>query len=143
MEWIDVGPIEELVENQPALRKADVELYIGYYDDAGAFLSGHYVTLYGLDAAKLFFVDPAGDHGGRIDGAIDAKIDYTFNAALKQLVLGPYAGTPKDAKARIDFAFAEAPKGVPEPATWAMMLLGFGVLAIRLRHVSAARRARA
>jgi hypothetical protein len=31
--------------------------------------------------------------------------------------------------------------GVPEPATWAMMLIGFGAIGLRIRHRSGATRA--
>jgi hypothetical protein len=49
------------------------------------------------------------------------------------------AGGSYTAASGTDYAVAPAPNSVPEPATWAMMLLGFGVLggAMRLRRKSA------
>ncbi|PZQ55240.1 MAG: hypothetical protein DI570_22160, partial [Phenylobacterium zucineum] len=118
--------------------KEDVELFIGYYEGE-KFLGGHYVTLYALSDLKLSFVDPGGldgKDGGKIDGATDESINYAFNDALKQLLLTGYDGTPAGAQARIDFAFAESP--APEPAVWALMLMGLGATGLCLRRRSPA-----
>ena len=115
-------------------KKHDVELFIDYFDEAtGKSVGGHYVTLYDIGDLKLSFVDPGGDHFGATDGALDVTVDYAFSGTAKRIVLSGYRGTPKGAKARIDFAFGESAKGVPEPAAWAVMLLGFGVVGASLR----------
>lgn len=120
-------------------KKHDVELFIDYFNETtGKSVGGHYVTLYAIGDAKLSFVDPGGDHFGATDGALDVTVDYAFNDGAKRIVLSGYRGAPKGATARIDFAFGEAPKGVPEPAAWALMLLGFGLLGAGLRARRAA-----
>lgn len=112
--------------------REDVELFIGYYDQDGKSVGGHYVTLYALSDLKISFVDPGGVEGGSMTGATDESINYTFNDGIKQLLLTGYDGTPNGAQARIDFAFAESP--APEPATWAMMVLGFGLMGAGIRR---------
>jgi hypothetical protein len=125
--------------------REDVELYLGFYDANGnALTNGHYVTLYGISDDTLSFVDPGGDSGDTTTGATDEKIKFNFDSTLKQLVLSGYEGLPEGvASAHVNFAFSESP--TPEPAAWAMMITGFGLvgLAARRRRAPAAAALRA
>jgi len=86
-----------------------------------------------LDAGEQFVIDTSGGYGGNIHYALTPYSGGQFFLNL---------GVPSDYTAccRISLAFQtfiEAPKGggaVPEPASWAMLLLGFGALGGVLRR---------
>jgi hypothetical protein len=107
--------LPELQQNE------DVELLLGFYDDMGARVGGHYVTLYGIsggtDPQNLSFVDPNG-------GVNQANIGYTVVGGVIQLAdYGP-AGTTT----RIDAAVAESP--IPEPGTLFLLFAAVPIILI-------------
>lgn len=105
-----------------------------------AFLTGDTYTITGdLTGTTTFFAGSASDvqasgaYGPNWTSSAWSKIafnvgpgSYTFN------ITGPgQAGTPAGLALRLDTILA-AP--VPEPATWAMMLLGFGAIGASMRR---------
>jgi len=60
-----------------------------------------------------------------------------FNGALGagtySVWLQEISPTPQGTNPRLPFSFAFIVSGVPEPSTWAMMLLGFGAMGLALR----------
>jgi len=116
----------------------DVEMFITFDKADGKPDGGHYVTLYDITKDTLSFVDPgglSGKDGGKIDGAVEEKVKYTFDEKTKRIVLTDYEGTPTGDVAKASFAFAESPhKSVPEPQAWALMIVGFGALGAAARQ---------
>jgi hypothetical protein len=122
--------------------KEDVEMFITFDKADGKPDGGHYVTLYDITKETLSFVDPgglSGKDGGKIDGATEEKVKYTFDATTKRIILTDYSGTPTGDTAKVSFAFAESPhSSTPEPQAWAVMVVGFGILGAAARRRSLA-----
>ena len=65
--------------------------------------------------------------GGKLLVDLD---DADFNGGIVDL----NPGKAKGAKIKADFTLTQLPSAVPEPATWAMMITGFGMLGATLRR---------
>ena len=60
---------------------------------------------------------------------------FTFNGAFGDRNIFWNGITYRDfGQANITFSIREIAQGVPEPATWAMMLIGFGAMGVSLRR---------
>jgi hypothetical protein len=119
----------------------DVELLVGFYDDAGARLGGHYVTLTrfwwedtNMDdrinetGAMIGFVDPA-DGMMKMQGLIQGQ---TGNNLFTDYGVGLAINNTPIAFTRIEWAVSESP--IPEPATIALLSLAvLGLMGMR-RH---------
>lgn len=114
-----------------ALRKgADVEILLGFSDPGFA---GHYVTVTKitydsvLRTGSLSYIDPLDgqEHSANLSSkASGAVVDISYAKPGDQKT---YAG-------QIIRGAFELPAHVPEPETWAMMVLGFGAIGAILRR---------
>lgn len=125
----------------------DVELLVGFYNDAGTRIGGHYVTLTKFwwddvdmddvvdvaEEAMIGFVDPA-------DGMLkmQALAQSGLGAILQTnygvgLAISTPSGQATIASTRIERAISESP--IPEPATIALVSLGFlGLVSLARRR---------
>lgn len=79
----------------------------------------------------------AGDYSNKYDGAYYGPIysysccgpDHQFTNAASAYVSDNAVGS-----AYTNYAFMDVAGGVPEPATWAMMIVGFGLVGASLRR---------
>ncbi|PZQ58473.1 MAG: hypothetical protein DI570_17805 [Phenylobacterium zucineum] len=97
-----------------------------------------------------FTFDPDGNLWAALEGQAGDTLLGQFDLATGNLVLGTARrldynitgdGAPVPFEEFAGFAFAPelaAPGGVPEPATWAMMILGFGATGAMVRRRRAA-----
>jgi hypothetical protein len=123
----------------------DVELLFGFYNDAGARIGGHYVTLTKFwwedtnmddrinptETAMIGFVDPA-------DGTLKTQSLGQFNNATTLFtnygvgLVVPGVANGTIAITRIDSAISESP--IPEPAAFALAAICIGCVALRRRR---------
>ncbi|WP_332768493.1 PEPxxWA-CTERM sorting domain-containing protein [Phenylobacterium sp.] len=108
---------------------ADVEILLGF-SDAG--FAGHYVTVTKISydsAARtgtLSYIDPLDgqEHSAGLSSkATGAVVDISYSKP----------GDPKIYAGQIIRGASELPAKVPEPETWAMMVLGFGAIGAMIR----------
>jgi hypothetical protein len=80
-------------------------------------------------------------NGGNFNNtAVHAPIDFTFtaNSTFNSLTADGYAGSgvinngPRQGSTAVNYGTVSVP-AVPEPATWAMMILGMGMVGMGLR----------
>lgn len=113
-----------------ALRKgADVEILLAFTDPGFA---GHYVTVTRitydsvLRTGSLSYIDPLDGqehNAGLSSKASGAVVDISYSKP----------GDPKTYAGQIIRGAYELPAKVPEPETWAMMVLGFGAIGAAIR----------
>jgi PEP-CTERM motif-containing protein len=88
-----------------------------------------------LDGAAVFAVVENADNN--LDTAFDT-FDFNFIAAGPTTILSIIGENSRDSDAILDnisvATAAEDVPGVPEPSTWAMMLLGFGAVGVAMRR---------
>lgn len=91
-------------------------------------------TIFGIvaDAGKVTWADGGSQvltfgNGGKLLIDLD---DATFNAGLVDLA----PGAKKGAKIAADFTLLQSSGAVPEPASWALMITGFGLAGTMLRQ---------
>lgn len=77
------------------------------------------------------FVDPTGDPVNLL--AADGPQLFTGTATNPTFSLGTFALTENGGRGTYSLTIAAAPPAVPEPATWAMMVLGFGAIGVAMR----------
>ena len=137
MKWIEAsvpGKTLYSLDQHPSINvlindltnKEDTELLLGFYNRDGTRVGGHYVTLYmastGADGTDLGFIDPDPNP------ALNRVDSYTILNGMQPdgdlIQINNYG--PANTLARVDFAVDESP--IPEPSTWAMLLLGFAGL---------------
>lgn len=102
----------------------DIEFFACAFCDDEDNVVAHALTLYGIDTEnmKLYFQDPNDpstpvEKPYTIDGGV---LSFTGIFGFEDLDFSVYA------------AFSESV--IPEPTTWAMMIVGFGVIGFRLRR---------
>lgn len=77
---------------------------------------------------------------GRVDWANPTQLAFPNNGLLSVSLndttfgQGKYGLSSKSAKVKATFTLDKMPTGVPEPATWAMMISGFGMAGATLRR---------
>ncbi len=99
---------------------------LAFTDAAGNPLGAGF-TFTGSDIAALI---PALANGNRSSANTNPLVTFTFTGADLGLVGGMQLSSTRNAFEIDDIAV----NGVPEPATWAMMLLGFGALGFAMRR---------
>ncbi len=92
------------------------------------------IEFFGLDGASLGrFFAPTADNGLSFVGVrFDSAVIAGAKIVTGKRALGPDDGGDIDVVAIDDFIFGE-PIAVPEPATWGLMILGFGGVGAMLR----------
>ena len=107
-----------------------------YYDTKfGSVFQQMEFSIYDLGGGAYELALQHGDFDGDpIDFPADAYVGYSFNGTTVQ-VSGPTAQAQVRANADFRYVFRNsAEAGVPEPATWAMLLLGFMATGAVLRR---------
>jgi hypothetical protein len=115
----------------PGTQLTSLSFYLGSLDDYNtiSFYSGA-VLIDSFTGTELTSVLPAVPDGNQSAGDTNRRYFFTFGAAdnVNRVVFA--SSTPA-------FEFddiAAAVSGVPEPSTWAMMILGFGFVGFMLRN---------
>ncbi|WP_068875471.1 MULTISPECIES: PEPxxWA-CTERM sorting domain-containing protein [unclassified Phenylobacterium] len=115
---------------------ADVTLSaFAFWDDFSTSNSTFRFT--SLDGLTTFAEVAVADPNQRGVGAQAFRLPSITTRYLTLEILGcnpTPSGTLRGGCGLQEIAFAEAPAGVPEPATWAMMILGFGAAGTVLRR---------
>ena len=90
-------------------------------------------ALVGTDAAGVFSQDFSSKHLGRFYGPVASHDDFAFIASA-------YVNDRLAGDRFTTYAFREDGSATPEPAGWALMIGGFGLVgaALRRRRVAAA-----
>ena len=94
----------------------------------GATITGLYTPI-----GNIF----SGGTSAVLDGALYTLTDFSWNrdrADVVQAFTATPGGDPNDYRG--NFQLTRSPAAVPEPATWAMMLAGFGALGLAMRRKS-------
>ena len=124
---------------------AYVSLGGGWYNTAAAEAAAWNPTLaqFGLVAGSTWFPATAFVQATVTSGPAEAtSLIWGYGQAIEKLspgaasqsyIRGSFAGGPTDI-GLIGASVTLSPGGVPEPSTWAMMLLGFGALGVALRR---------
>lgn len=106
------------------------------YFDADSFAYSTDVDLNGVSGVlNLTFYDLAFSGGIQIGpslGVIGPQL-YSGTTADPTFLLGTYALGGYTTEESYFLTISDTPPGVPEPATWAMMLLGFGAIGFSMR----------
>jgi hypothetical protein len=103
------------------------------------FVDGALFTTPGLSTSGTLFLDSAFSHAGiTVTSAADGTISFAFRSSGNANVDGVI-----DNVVFTTTAAGAAVVGVPEPATWAMLLLGFGAVGFSMRRHKFAEQARA
>lgn len=108
-----------------------LSFYLGSLDDYNTISFFNGTTLVdSFTGTQLTSVLPAIPDGNQTDGDTNRRYFFTFGAAdgVNRVVFN----TTKPAFEFDDIAAAVS--GVPEPSTWAMMILGFGLVGFMLRN---------
>jgi hypothetical protein len=106
----------------------DIDYGMPDFDSTFALYDANQTFLQYWDDAAI---DPGSEHG------YDAFANYTFaNAGLYYLRVATYNNDnfTGDYRLNVSLQAPGSPGAVPEPATWAMMLMGFGAAGYSLRR---------
>lgn len=110
-------------------RAADI-LFVGLSDPQRPISTRSFSMLAAEDGAMLTAYDAAGRTIGSVRGAGDGE-RVTLVGAIARIAVRPAA--PLAPIGPADVAMS-AMSHVPEPATWAMLMIGFGMIAAGVRH---------
>jgi hypothetical protein len=99
---------------------------------------GHYITLTGIDyqptatggSGTLSFVDPSHP---TLPGQVPSRLTIS-QSAKDGVISGVYKPFGTDESHEFEITFAAGQSPTPEPATWALMLAGFGAVGVTLRR---------
>ncbi len=110
----------------------DFNLWILADDTATVTLTDSSNNVTTIETAFLGQLDPCAPGGSGIPiGCVEDDMGiYALNLAKDTYTLDVYAFQTGGSPFGVQYAFAYA---VPEPATWIMMILGFGLVAVRLQ----------
>ena len=141
-----VGGREILFETDSAIGSAESSTFVGIYNEGGAstgFEIDSYSGLRGRIAAGNALDNLITGDGGDADQFIDAGSGYDVTLGLGRtftLAAGATGffttGTIFGSGAPQDVQLPPTNGAVPEPASWAMMLLGFGLIGATVRRRS-------
>jgi serralysin len=116
--------------------QGNVDSYLRLYNFAGLLLAENDDDHAGDSSIPLYESGTGTVYGGHI---LDSAIQYTFGTAGTYVIevgnccVGPQSGG-QGYELQVSLTNHSINSAVPEPATWAMMLLGFGGMGVALRR---------